>query len=144
MGPAGGIVFYITEECTHGLEAAPVDQGTNLPWGCFGTEIGANGLAIGTGAQNTADILADGCSAPAAEIADSYSLNGFNDWFLPSKDELNELYLQKLVVGGLANDYYSSSSEINSNSVWVQFLDNGFELKISKNNFFTVRAVRAF
>jgi hypothetical protein len=143
-GPAGGIVFFVTDGGFHGLEAAPIDQGSR-EWGCFGTATGANGLVIGTGAQNTVDILA-GCSDTgiAAEIADSYSLNGFNDWFLPSKDELNELYLQKGVVGGFANDFYWSSSEVNSVDAWLQDFFFGDQFVFNKVNPLRVRAVRAF
>ncbi len=61
-GPAGGIVFYIAGDCTHGLEAALVDQSSGAEWGCIDTTIsGADGTIVGTGAQNTADIIA-GCS----------------------------------------------------------------------------------
>jgi hypothetical protein len=99
IGPAGGIVFYITDSGSHGFEAAPTDQAIpfspGAAWGCFGTGItGANGTAIGTGAQNTDDILA-GCveAGIAARFAGDFSLNGYTDWFLPSRDELNELYI---------------------------------------------------
>ncbi len=144
-GPAGGKVFYITDGGLHGLEAAPVDQASGA-WGCYGTTIsGADGTAVGTGAQNTADILA-GCSdaGTVAEIADAYTLGGYNDWFLPSKDELNELYLQKDVVGGFASDFYWSSSESNSYRAWTQVFTNGDQYDVNKGSALRVRAVRAF
>ena len=63
--------------------------------GCFGTNIsGADGTAIGTGAQNTIDIVNANCSpymsgnSIAANICDTLTLGGYSDWFLPSKDEL--------------------------------------------------------
>ena len=140
VGPAGGIVFYITDGGLHGLEAAPVDQSTGVPWGCSGIPIGG-----GTGAQNTADILALCTESPiAAEIAHTYSLNGYTDWFLPSKDELNLLYLQKLVVGGFANANYWSSTEDNNNLAWLQDFGYGTQYSTSKHDAFRVRAVRAF
>lgn len=145
VGPAGGIVFNVTEGGLHGLEAAPVDQGS-VQWGCLGTAIaGADGTAIGTGAQNTADILA-GCVTLgiAARLADAYTLNGFNDWFLPSKDELNELYLQKGVVGGFASTTYWSSSEISGTAAWGQSFANGLQFIDAKGSTLGVRAVRAF
>ena len=55
-GPAGGIVFYVDDTGQHGLEAARINLG-RAPWGCLGTELGVDGTAIGTGAQNTADII---------------------------------------------------------------------------------------
>ena len=123
-GPAGGIVFYITGGGLSGLEAAPADQdgGSGAPWGCYTTLIaGADGTAVGTGAQNTADILA-GCSeaGTAASIVDAYTLGGYDDWFLPSKDELNVLYAQKAVVGGFANTNYWSSTEYSGGNGWSQ------------------------
>lgn len=111
-GPVGGIVFYVSEGGLHGLEAAPVDF--EASWGCqFTLFDGADGTAIGTGAQNTADILA-GCDEPgiAAALTDAYSLNGFSDWFLPSIRELRELYLNRAVVGSFGNSIYLSSSEV--------------------------------
>ena len=71
-GPAGGIVFYVTGGGLHGLEAAPADLSQTV-WGCADTVIaGADGTGIGTGAQNTVDILA-GCSTRpiAASVAAS-------------------------------------------------------------------------
>lgn len=98
-GPAGGIVFYVTAVGYHGLEAALSSQGGAL-WGCYRIEItGADGIAVGTGTQNTVDILAE-CLEPniAAELADNYVLNGYTDWFLPSIDALIELYQSAVVV----------------------------------------------
>ena len=145
VGPAGGIVFYVDASKLHGLEAAPADQDPG-EWGCNGTEIaGADGRAVGTGAQNTADILA-GCltAGIAARIADDYTLNGYHHWFLPSKDELNLLYQQKDVVGGFAVDYYWSSTEGGSGYARAQGFDVGNQEYGDKNYPLRVRAVRAF
>ena len=58
-GPAGGIVIYVDATAKHGMEAAPVDL-ENAQWGCYGTILdGADGVAIGTGVQNTADIISN-------------------------------------------------------------------------------------
>ncbi len=141
-GPAGGIVFYLTDNTgQHGLEAAPVDQSAAAPWGCLGTSItGATGTAVGTGAANTAAIVA-GCtdSGIAAKVADAYSLNGYDDWYLPSRDELNELYQKQNVVGGFTSGVYWSSSERNA----VDALGQDF-LNHAKHLTLPVRAVRAF
>ena len=146
IGPAGGIVFYTTDGGLTGLEAAPVDQSGGTSWGCRDTDIdGADGTAIGTGAQNTADILA-GCSDPgiAARLADDYELNGFSDWYLPSKDELNELYLQKDDVGNFTSNGYWSSSEQFSVGAWFQDFNDGSVHILDRNGPTGVRAIRAF
>jgi len=146
-GPAGGIVFYVTDGGLHGLEAETVilDPPT-APWGCRGIDItGADGTAIGTGAQNTADIIA-GCMEmdSAARVADAYELNGFTDWFLPSQDELGQLYLQKNAVGAFSSSNYWSSSEIDGFFAWYQFFTDGTQANNDKIGASGVRAIRAF
>ena len=157
----GGIVAYILQSgdvgydanVQHGLIAAPTDQGT-ARWGCIGTPIsGADGTDFGTGNQNTADILA-GCSATniAAYLCDTLTLGGYNDWFLPSKDELNKLYknigqgnaLGLGNVGGFASYYYWSSSVLGIYGAWSQFFGDGNQFNLSKDGLSNVRAVRAF
>jgi hypothetical protein len=71
-------------------------------------------------------------------------LGGYNDWFLPSQDELNKLFLNKLAIGGFASDTYWSSTETNNDYAWVQFIGDGNQYNISKLNTNYVRAVRAF
>lgn len=150
-GPAGGIVFYSYAGGLHGLEAAPADQTnqvgeTNVQWGCLETDItGAEGLYLGHGAQNTTDMFICGVDT-AADVADAYTLNGYYDWHLPSRDELNELYLywRDTGVGGFAYGVYWSSSEYNSNFARYQYFLTGAQLAANKNNSLRVRAVRAF
>ena len=106
----GGIIAYFLQSgdpgydanVKHGFIAAPSDQSASAEWGCYGTNIsGADGTAIGTGAQNTIDIEA-GCATAgiAADICANLVLGDYSDWYLPSKDELNKLYLNKIAVGG--------------------------------------------
>ncbi len=151
-GPAGGIVFYITSDGFHGLEATPEVQ-LSAPWGCLGTDInGADGAVVGTGAQNTSKIL-NGCAEAgiAARVAGAYVLNGYEDWFLPSKDELNLMYLNIGKgsttlgnVGGFADVYYWSSSEISSDIASIQYFGNLIQIGGFKNLKLSMRAVRAF
>jgi len=144
-GPAGGIVFYTTDRGRHGLEAAAADS-TSSVWGCYGDFIGSTPLAIGKGAANTAAIVAGCVSAEntAAEVANAYELNSFADWFLPSRDELNLLYLQKDVVGSFASGGYWSSSEFSGVNAWGQGFGDGSQADANKINALGVRAVRAF
>ena len=148
----GGIIFYLDGK-GGGLIAATSDQSTGIQWGGFGTFIGgADGTAIGTGKQNTEDIVAqlgnNGGTAYAAKLASDHSVTvsgvTYDDWFLPSKDELNELYKQKDAIGGIGGSTYWSSSEDSSYSAWVQSFDDGDQFKGSKYDNGRVRFVRAF
>ena len=144
-GPAGGKVFYLTDATgLHGLEAAPVDQSASIPWGCFGTVVGGTGKAVGTGKANTVAINAACGAGTAAQVAASYSLNGFTDWYLPSKDELNFLYQQKAFVGGFASSNYWSSSEISNGCALSREFGNGLNECNDKSGTLAVRAIRSF
>ena len=150
----GGIIAYILQSgdpgynanVTHGLIAAASDFSTAAEWGCHGTLIdGADGTALGTGAQNTTDILA-GCSTAgiAAKLCDDYLNDGYDDWYLPSKEELNKLYINRAAVGGFVSTYYWSSSEGSSSYAWVQYFYGGGQGYGNKYDTYRVRAVRAF
>jgi hypothetical protein len=147
----------------HGLIAATSDQSRSITWdrltGEFplyqGTNRGAIGTAIGTGFSNTSNIIASqGIIATnyAAGLARAYTGGGYTDWYLPSKDELNKLYLNRVAIGGFisnSNGLYWSSSEIQSNpyhSAWLQDFSNGGPLSIFKSFDFdvNVRAIRSF
>lgn len=136
---------YISGQ-VHGLIAAVSDQSTGAKWGCYQEDmLGAKGMALGTGNQNTIDIVTE-CSTGgiAARICDDLELEGYSDWYLPSKDELNKLYLNKVAIGGFENSYYWSSSEIDSYGAWRQLFTNGGQANFLKNYPYYVRAVRAF
>jgi hypothetical protein len=153
IGPGGGIVFYITNGGLNGLEAAPplwnggsADPGSawsNIETSAVG--VSAQGTAIGTGLANSNAIIAQsGHTASAAKLCRDYTGGGKTDWFLPSKDELNQLYLQQAVVGGFRQTYYWSSSEINFEYAWAQISYDGDQYGINKYVTLYVRAVRAF
>jgi hypothetical protein len=86
------------------------------------------------------------CTFGAANEVASYNGGGKSDWFLPSKDELNLLYLQKAILGMSGNqaDYWSSS-EVQADVAWIQyFLDGRQFTNGTKVNTQSVRPVRAF
>jgi len=153
----GGIIFWLDGN-GGGLIAAPSDQDSVAEWGCYGTSIpGADGTAIGTGAQNTIDIVNANCfpfsagSSLAADICANLTIGTYSDWFLPSKDELNEMYinLHQQGLGGFANNGYWSSTENDLNDPGFHaerqsFLDDGYQHLNVKFNANAVRAVRAF
>ena len=148
----GGKIFYIDGTGQHGFIAATSDQGYPSPgditgWGCRPLSIQGTLTAIGTGAANTALIVANGCNNPsyAARVCNDLVLNGYDDWFLPSKDELNQLYLQRALIGGFANGYYWCSTEMNADYAYIQFFGTGGNQTNSyKDSYWHVRAIRAF
>jgi methionine-rich copper-binding protein CopC len=105
-------------------------------------------IALGTGATNTAAILAVYPSArykyTAAAMCANYQNSGYSDWYLPSKDELNKLYLNKSAVGGFTDYYYWSSSVYNVDNACYQFFVGGYQFVCYKSYHRRVRAVRAF
>ena len=148
----GGIIFYLDETGKHGLIAAPEDQttSTGIQWynGSY-IETGATGRAIGTGKSNTTKIVqAQGNGSYAARLCDGLVLNGYSDWFLPSKDELNELCINKEAIGGFSDGIYWSSSERITNeadeTAWGQFFGTGYQGNDYISSAHRVRAVRAF
>jgi hypothetical protein len=151
----GGTVFYIDGTGKHGFIAATADQSDGADWGCMSTSLaGAAGSAVGTGAQNTTDIVT-GCSTAgiAARICDQLVLNGFSDWFLPSVAELNLLYGQRNVVGGfVTNAAYWTSTEVDGNTASYQVFSLAGTQGTQNKNWQTfggtllghVRAIRAF
>ena len=159
VGPAGGFIFY--ENPNHAaegwryLEAAPFDQSAGARWGCFRQLIaGARGTAMGTGKQNTADMIA-ACTEPgsAAQLCASLVLNGVRGWFLPSRDELVLMYKNLRATGaarfqdtGLTDNftYWASSQQTADMSVHVDFADLGRVHGDDKDFPRRVRAIRAF
>ena len=150
-----GDTDYVAGE-THGLIAAVADQGSGIQWrnGNTNQTTGATGTAVGTGSANTdAIILVQGpvATSYAAGLARAYAAGGYTDWFLPSIDELNLMYSnigQGSLLGNIGNfddDYYWSSTEVDTNSAWSQILTNGYlDNGLLKLYTLNVRAVRAF
>tara|TARA_B100000989_G_scaffold257393_1_gene206920 strand:+ start:4186 stop:4746 length:561 start_codon:yes stop_codon:yes gene_type:complete len=143
----GGIIFYLNAN-GGGLIAAPSDQSGNTEWGCMGTEIsGADETGIEAGYQNTIDIESE-CNdiGTAADICANLDLNGYSDWFLPSLNELNQMFVFKNDIGGFANDYYWSSTETDALQATRLDFTHGQEDtgKAYKSNSHSVRAIRAF
>ncbi len=132
----GGIVAYVDSTGQHGLIAAKLDQtinstsgyysGTGIMWqqGTFtgNTTVfditNATGTKIGSGKTNTALIIAKQTSTgkpfAAAALAVAYNGGNYNDWVLPSKDELYKLYQNRNQIGGFELSWYWSSTEKNA------------------------------
>ena len=119
----GGIVFSVDKAGEHGLIAAKTDlpgHSSHRHEGCFSWD-------------------------DAYAACNNLVSNGFSDWFLPNKEQLNQLHHNRSVVGGFANNYYWSSSEGSKNNAWCQRFNNWeYQTQIIKSAFSLVRAVRAF
>ena len=181
-GPGGGKIFYITNTpfacgptlastCKY-LEAAPISgmnawvDGVYTFSGNTTTEIGvtAQGTALGTGYKNTLAIVGQsgGGDSPnrAATVSRSYrGPNNLTDWYLPSRDELTQLYLRQSTIGGFAaaealgtgplyDDFWSSTESGADGALIVWFdLTSGADGGVygnSKNEINVVRPIRAF
>tara|TARA_B100001939_G_scaffold238168_1_gene205567 strand:+ start:518 stop:1093 length:576 start_codon:yes stop_codon:yes gene_type:complete len=155
----GGIIFYLDEN-GGGLIAANEDLEGTYEWGCFLTQVddGGNLTQIGTGYQNTLDIVNQQCltefgGIPAAQAAIDAQINGFDDWYLPSRDELYLMYLNigkggldsNNNIGNFSDSQYWSSSESNFSNAWIVAFGVGLSESIAKNSFHgRVRTVRSF
>jgi hypothetical protein len=160
VGPAGGLVFYVNPNYAidgwRYLEAAPFDQSAGAQWGCFRTLIpGARGSAVGTGRQNTLDMIA-ACTVhgSAADLCANFILNGIKGWFLPSIDELTQMYVALKLAGlgdfGTADivdnySYWSSTQRTADMAGHLDFADNARRQHGDDKDFpRRVRAIRAF
>ena len=155
---AGGVVFWVDPaDITHGLVCAIRDLSPRIRWyNGTNTTTGATGSAIGTGSANTTAIIANQGAvetAYAAGLARAYSGGGYTDWFLPSKEELHQMYQNKAMINSTAtansgsnftNYYYWSSTENGYYIEWSQYFGNGNQVVNNKFNTSNVRAVRAF
>lgn len=144
---AGGYVFF-NDGSGSGLVSAKSDQSTYQVWSNISdTMIGTTGTAVGAGQANTTAIISQsGHTESAAKICADYSDGTYNDWFLPSKDELMLMYqnLRLTGVGGFTHTCYWSSSEYNA--VWSWWVDPyyGDLYYYFKECPYYVRAARAF
>jgi hypothetical protein len=146
----GGIIAYINgggSTGTSGLVATAADISTGADWGCVGTTIGGTSTALGTGPYNTAAIIA-GCSTAgiASRLCVNLTEGGYSDWYLPSKDELNQLYINRIAIGGFTASRYWSSSESNNFFAWDQSFGSGTQDPngFKGDNTYFVRAIRSF
>jgi hypothetical protein len=145
----GGIVFYVDGTGKHGLIASRNGLGYTGKWGCEGVSIpgtiSGTKTEIGTGQANTT-LIANSCSE--AGIAARFCLdlvqNGYDDWFLPSKDELKMMYDTRS-TNVFSSETRWSSSQNDNNTAWAQKFDaSGAQISSTKNSILGARAVRAF
>lgn len=158
----GGIVFYIDESGQHGLVCTKEDHGVEVKWGdrkkIRRNERFSEDLSTTTTIFNKNARKRDGIGEDhAIHICDKLEVieggKSFNDWYLPSKEELNLMYLNAVIIdstalsnGGspFAKTYYWSATEVDYTSAWIQTFENGKQAQHYKNYNYNVRPVRAF
>jgi hypothetical protein len=169
----GGVVFYL-DGSGGGLICDIEDIASTLNqvrWGCINDGIsGASSTNIGSGFSNSTAIV-NGCNEVgiAAELCYNLTKAGYSDWYLPSQDELNEMYINKSLInstslsnGGYGlnisdddDEYWSSSQggyydeEIGeyiqlSEYGFIQRFGDGHQKTWSKDNLACARAIRKF
>lgn len=155
-GPGGGVVFYDKGERSNGwryLEAAEFDQSDAIRWNkatLFGAfrSLGRTDTDVGSGRSNTNAIVDEYGDRPyAARLCSEFSFNGYDDWFLPSLEELREMYRQRRYLDIYPNDYgmiFWSSSEQDGGRVWSIDFATGEAQARNAGSTFRVRAVRRF
>ncbi len=158
VGPAGGWIFYDKGSYSGSpswryLEATPTDLSTGRVWGTMSTNLsGADGVAVGTGYQNTMDIFnndptTDNAARTCLDYYNVYNTITWNDWFLPSKDELGLMFtnLKAYGVGNFADSYFWNSTEADANNANGQYMyDTGLQYSDTKSNANYVRGARWF
>jgi hypothetical protein len=159
----GGIVFWVDHTGNHGLICSLIDLSTTSTWSdVTNIAVGPSAQSDWDGQSNTVAIVAQSISNSAADLCnmyinEDYGTGIFSDWYLPSRDELNDLWnnitaIQKALTNDGnpsttpigKNNYYWSSSEIHSYDAWDFYIGNGWAAGHPKNTLSNVRAVRAF
>jgi hypothetical protein len=150
----GGIIAYIFQPNdpgfvygeTHGFIAPQSDQTFGFWYNGTFSNTGAYRLGLGEGVDNTNDIvLKQGTySSYAARTCYDFQKDGFDDWWLPTKEELEKLYANKDKIGGFTTNYYWSSSEIDDYNAYTVLFATGFAGPLLKSTSCHVRAIRYF
>lgn len=156
----GGIVFYIDETGKHGKVCALEDQTSHAEWYVGSdTYVPGTQTGIGSGKSNTDLLINAFGNASIANYCTNYSYAGYNDWYLPSKDELVKMWvtLAKYNVGNFSNTWYASSSDNNKNAFWSVSFDKNFSYGTAGTNlkrfvrssgidyhYYAARAIRDF
>ena len=152
----GGVIAYILQPGDpgfiagefHGIICPSSDQIINITWSFGGSNIstGATGTALGTGNSNTNTIVnVYGNGSYAAKLCFDLVLNGYSDWYLPSRDEMAKMILNRNAIGGFSSANYWSSTEFSGlNAYYSNFTSGNSNMTGSKNSVANVRAVRSF
>lgn len=154
IGPGGGLVFLISGGLTYEMAPKTWNGGSEDPtntWCNVTSNVtGAVSVSVGAGASNTAAMDA-ACTSGAGQATSDLVLGGKTDWFLPSKDELFEMYSYSLVMpGSVAATYafvgatYWSSTQNSASFASTLSFSGGSVGNVFKTLSVRVRPVRSF
>ena len=142
----GGDVFYIDRTKKHGLICAPCDL-PNAKWGCNNILIpGVSESAVGKGMDNTKQIVNSCSEVTAASLCYNLDTMGYDDWYLPSVEELYGLAISLGKVGQakLGSGYYWSSTQVDASTAALVLFGNSAKTQNGKTGSNNVRAIRSF
>ncbi|MCC5938209.1 MAG: DUF1566 domain-containing protein [Lunatimonas sp.] len=165
----GGSVGYIlrssdpgyVEGEVHGIIVSPEVEVFESQWGCFGTAVTGTSTGVGTGKTNTELVIAFHDNLPdyynnptqcselndgtvAAKLADLFNVNGYDDWYMPSREEMRILYENREAIGGFVEEEYWSSCESNATNACVFSFVTGAAMSAPKHQRKKVRLIRYF
>ena len=148
----GGIVYFLYDNGQHGLISAINDQSTGIKWCITYTNTFARADGVYAGKKNIALIISNqadwGIDNFASRICNEFSVTvndvTYGDWYLPSKYELNLLFLQKDLFGNFAETYWSSTEANNDQNTWVINFNSQNTYTADKLEVHKVRAISAF
>jgi hypothetical protein len=168
-GPGGGIIFFINPAAGDWkyLEAAPANTEKQTFWSAevFSVDDIKGARSVGSGKPNSDYIMRQAIDRGggfdwAAEVCDSLVVNGYDDWFLPSRDELHQMYgnLKRKGLGTFKDEVYWSSTPNGDRGswdgmlrVWYENFSNGDQSCAGSDNIrgnmhvkYRVRAIRQF
>jgi|GEM_PF-3061467 len=144
----GGIVFALNSENKSGLIVLENDLSVNgnntFAWGCSGHTLEANSLTDG---QYNTSKISGSCTIGAARECTKLTVNGYNDWYLPAREEIDLIYAVKEKIPGFTGVYWSSTESIFDSSSRAYYFDasDGSWIEIAlKTAKFKVRPIRKF
>ena len=127
------------------LMVANADSSSGIVWsGNTSVTVPSPGATSTTnGSVNTVAAYNQSSASSAIQLCYELNQGGYQDWYLPAKDELNCLYQNKAAIDAYATGFYWSSTEKGASTAWRQFFGNGFQYADNKFAPLRVRCVRA-
>lgn len=157
----GGVIFWVdpTSNNSEGMVVSITNTtSAQFIWDCSGINTGATGTVIGTGETNAASVSTAGCATSGSlfDVASTTSLNGFNDWFVPSVDEWIEIdanlpTIFPVIQANNGDSFYGlswSSTELSSTTAALYALgginNDGTTLTRPKTANYHLRVIRSW